>query len=65
METIEYIVNKKGKRKAVIIPYDVFKQLLERIQDSIDIALIKEVENEPTMDWEDFVKELRQESLID
>ena len=65
MSTLEYVFDANVVKKAVIVPYDMFKELIECAQDVIDISLIEEVKNEPTVDWEDFKKELEQDGLID
>ena len=65
MSTLEYVFDANGVKKAVIVPYDMFKELIECAQDVIDISLIEEVKNEPTVDWEEFKKELEQDGLID
>ncbi|MBC8205503.1 hypothetical protein ISS30_05935 [bacterium] len=65
METFEYIVNEKGERRAVIVPYNIFKELMELAEDTIDISLIKEVKNEQYLDWEEVKREFRKAGKID
>ncbi|NQS98556.1 MAG: hypothetical protein HQ591_08885 [candidate division Zixibacteria bacterium] len=64
MSTLEYIFDANGVKKAVIVPYDLFKELLECAQDAIDISLIEEVKNEPLFDWEEVKKDLKRDKFI-
>ena len=59
MKKIQFIVDSKGKRQAVILPYKYFQELWELVEDTLDIKLIEETKNDSLLDWEDVIKELR------
>lgn len=48
-----FVVDEKGRRKSVLLPYKDYKELIELAQDVIDARLIDEVRNEPTVSWEE------------
>lgn len=52
----QFVVDEKGKRKSVLLPYKDYKELVELAQDVIDAKLIDEVRNEPTVSWEEVKK---------
>ena len=52
----QFVVDEKGKRKSVLLPYKDYKELVELAQDVIDAKLIDEVRSEPTVSWEEFKK---------
>jgi len=43
----QFIVDEKGRAKAVVLPIDEYKRLLERLGDAEDLALIEERRSEP------------------
>jgi len=53
-----YIVDKKGKRTAVIFPIEKYEELLE------DVAVILSRKTEPTYDWEDLKKKLKRDGIL-
>ena len=52
---IHYVVDENGRRKAVVIPYRAYLQLLE---DIADLQTIAERRNEPTVDFETVLRDL-------
>jgi PHD/YefM family antitoxin component YafN of YafNO toxin-antitoxin module len=57
----QYVIDEKGQKKAVIIPVDEYKELLEDIHD---LAIIAERRDEPTMTFEELKKKLREDGLL-
>ncbi len=51
----QYIVNKSGKKTAVILPVDEFEELLE---DLHDLSVIAERKNEPSISHSEVKKQL-------
>jgi PHD/YefM family antitoxin component YafN of YafNO toxin-antitoxin module len=57
----QYVIDEKGQKKAVIIPIDEYKELLEDIHD---LAIIAERQNEPTITFEELKKKLKKDGLL-
>jgi len=57
----QYIVDEKGKKIAVILSIEKYKELLEDIHD---LSIIAERQYEPTIAFEDLKKELNTEGRI-
>ena len=57
----QYITNEGGKKIAVILPINTFEELLE---DMVDLAVIAERRDEPTISHEQLIEELKQDGLI-
>jgi hypothetical protein len=49
----EFVVDRKGRRRKVILSMRDYRSLLECVEDEIDAALIEEVRDEPTVPWEE------------
>ena len=47
MAARQFIVDEKGRPKAVVLPIEEYRQLLERLGDAADLALIAERRDEP------------------
>lgn len=60
--SIQYVTDETGNRTAVILPIEVYNELLE---DLGDLAAIAETRDEPTIPHEQFVQELKNEGLLD
>ncbi len=45
----QFIVDEKGRAKAVVLSIEEYKRLLERLGDAEDLALIEERRSEPDM----------------
>ena len=57
----QYVVNKKGKKTAVMISVNKYKELLE---DLHDLAIIAERRNEPTLSFSELKKKLKKDGLL-
>ncbi len=57
----EYITDKKGRKKSVVIPIEEFEELLEDIEDLVTAA---ERKDEPTISHKDLLDELKKDDLI-
>lgn len=56
-----YIVDDKGKKKAVILSIERYEELLEDLED---LAVIASRKKEPTHDWEDLKKKLKKDGIL-
>lgn len=63
METdkVQYVVNDKGERTAVILPLEEYEELLE---DLHDLAVIAERREEPTVPFAELKKKLKEDGLL-
>ena len=57
----EFVVDSKGKRKAVILSFEEYEELL---QDLSDLSVIAERREEDTISHEDLMKELKTDGKI-
>ncbi len=57
----EYIIDKKGNKKSVIIPLERYMELLE---DMNDLAIIAERKSEKEISTEEVKKRLKQNGII-
>jgi hypothetical protein len=57
----QYITNDKGDKTAVVLPIDVFQEMIEDIED---LACIAERREEPTISHEDLIAELKKDGLL-
>jgi hypothetical protein len=57
----QYITDKDGNKMSVVIPLDEYEQILEELDELDDIRLYDEAEksNEPSMSFDDYVKQRR------
>ncbi|MHA1710437.1 MAG: type II toxin-antitoxin system Phd/YefM family antitoxin [Candidatus Baldrarchaeia archaeon] len=58
---VQYIVNEKGEKVAIIIPIEEFEELLE---DLHDIAVVAKRRDEPTVSFDELKKRLKSHGLI-
>jgi len=58
---IEYIVGGYGEKKAVIIPIEKYKELLE---DLHDLRIIAERRGEPEISLDELKKRLKEDGLL-
>ena len=49
---VRYIVNAKGEKTEVVVPIELYKQLLKQLEDIEDIRDFDEAMEDP--EWEDF-----------
>jgi len=59
--SFQYLYDSKGKKSHVVVPIHLLEEFLEDIQDSRDIEKLK---NEPTISFDDFVAELKEDGKI-
>jgi PHD/YefM family antitoxin component YafN of YafNO toxin-antitoxin module len=57
----QYVIDKKGKKKAVIIPINEYKELLE---DLHDLAIVSERRDESCISFEELKKQLKDDGLL-
>ena len=57
----DFIIDRKGRRKAVILPYREYEDLLE---DFADLAVIAERRKDKTVTHKDFLAELKKDGRI-
>ena len=58
MKGIQFVIDEKGKKKAVLIDLSEWGELWE---DIYDVLVAKSRKHEPTIDWEDLKAELAHE----
>ena len=58
----DYLVDEQGRRKAVVVPVDQWKQVLEALEELEDIRAYDEAKSEPSqpVSFEEAVKEIRE-----
>jgi len=61
METQRYIVDAKGKKRAVIIPMKEYRELLE---DLHDLAVVAERRDEPVISSANLKEKLKTDELL-
>jgi PHD/YefM family antitoxin component YafN of YafNO toxin-antitoxin module len=57
----EFITDKEGNKKAVVLSISDFRELMEDLED---LAVIAERRNEPTISHEDLLAELKNDGLL-
>ncbi|WP_124975491.1 hypothetical protein [Aphanothece sacrum] len=62
MKVIQFVVDEKGEKKAVLIDLNEWGELWE---DFYDIAVSRARKNELEISWEDLKAEIEQESKTD
>ena len=60
-ERIQYIVDEKGERTAVILPVGEYQEMLE---DLHDLAVIADRREEPTVAFEELKSKLKNDGLL-
>jgi hypothetical protein len=58
---LEYVVDEKGRKKKVILPIEVYEELLE---DLHDLAVIAERRDEPRISFEELEHRLKDDGLL-
>ncbi len=58
---LQYITDKSGEQTAVILPIEVFRELLEDLED---LGAIAERRDEPTISHEELVSELKKNGIL-
>ena len=64
--SVQYVVDENGKRTAVLVPIELFEELVELAEQLEDIRHLEANEAVPgePMPWEQFVAELRAEGKL-
>jgi PHD/YefM family antitoxin component YafN of YafNO toxin-antitoxin module len=57
----EFITDKEGNKKAVVLSISDFRELMEDLED---LAVMAERRNEPTISHEDLLAELKNDGLL-
>jgi len=57
----KFIVDAKGRKKSVVIPFDAYEKLME---DVADLAAAAERRDEPMLSHEQLLKELKDDGII-
>lgn len=57
----KYVVDEKGNKTAVILPYEEYSELLE---DLHDLAIVAERRDEPTVSFDELKKGLKKDGLL-
>ncbi|NHQ59999.1 hypothetical protein G9409_05255 [Chlorobium sp. BLA1] len=57
----EYVTDKNGVKKSVILPLDDFYELLEELED---LAAVAERKDEPTISHEQLVEDLKKNGQL-
>ena len=58
---VQYVTDQAGEKSAVILPIEVFYQLLEDLED---LAVAAERADEPTLSHQQLIDELRADGLL-
>jgi PHD/YefM family antitoxin component YafN of YafNO toxin-antitoxin module len=58
---LQYVTDKGGEKKAVILPIEEFEELIEDIED---LAAVAERREEPTVPHAELITELKRDGLI-
>lgn len=61
MQTQRFVIDRKGKKKAVIIPIKEYRELLE---DLHDLAVVAERRDEPTISFTRLKEKLKTDGLL-
>jgi hypothetical protein len=57
----KFIVDAKGRKKSVVIPFDAYEKLME---DVADLAAVAERRDEPMLSHEQLLKELKDDGIL-
>ncbi|MDA1277336.1 MAG: hypothetical protein O2960_25300 [Verrucomicrobia bacterium] len=59
--TVQYVTDEKGQRQAVVLSLEDHERMIE---DLADLAVAAERRDEPAIDHEDFIEELKRDGLL-
>ncbi len=57
----DYVVDSRGRKKAVILPIARYRRLLEDLED---LAVIADRRDEPRVPWEEVKRRLREDGVL-
>ncbi|MBE8994147.1 hypothetical protein [Microcystis aeruginosa] len=58
---LQYLVNEKGEKTAVVMPLQEFEDLLEDLED---LAIIAQRNQDSTISHEQFIEQLKQDGIL-
>ena len=61
LEHSQFIVDNSGEKKSVILPIDIYMELLDEIED---LAIMAERRDEPVKKHEEFIEELKADGYL-
>lgn len=61
MANVEYVISEEGKKKAVLIPWDEYQELIEELHD---LRIIAERKEEETISLDDLKKRLKKDGIL-
>ena len=61
MANVEYVISEGGKKKAVLIPWDDYQELIEELYD---LRIIAERKEEETISLDELKKRLKKDGLL-
>lgn len=64
MSGIVYITDKKNRKKAVVIDYDLFKNHEEELEDILDVIIAEEREKEKSVPLDQVVAKLKKKGKL-
>ncbi|MCH2227307.1 MAG: hypothetical protein MK033_05995 [Candidatus Caenarcaniphilales bacterium] len=59
--SFQYLYDSEGKESHVVVPINLLEEFLEDVQDSRDI---KQLKNEPTVSFDDFIADLKEDGKL-
>ena len=59
--SFQYLYDSVGKESHVVVPINLLEEFLEDVQDSRDI---KQLKNEPTVSFDDFIADLKEDGKL-
>jgi PHD/YefM family antitoxin component YafN of YafNO toxin-antitoxin module len=61
----EYVVDEKGNRKAILLPYEEWKKIIEELEELEDIRLYDKAKKEPSdpIQFDTAIKEIQKGRL--
>lgn len=59
----QFVIDEKGRKKSVLLPYKDYKELIELAQDFIDAKLIDEAKDEPRVPWEQVKEKIKKRQV--
>ena len=61
MANVEYVISEEGKKRAVLIPWDEYQELIEELYD---LRIIAERKGEETITLDELKKRLKRDGLL-
>lgn len=61
---LQYLTNEEGEKTAVIVPWEDYIKFMEDMEDMEDLAAVAERREEPKVNHEQFLAELRKDGIL-